>query len=1143
MTTGNSAGTFETISVQIATLLAPLSDRFANGEALQVLVELGFKFPPALDDDASFTAAVGLCTSAGIELASASQRIVAASDTGDLAALATAVRDLVAAVSSLLDSLDTLSTAMSNAAALSGLSAAEMATFVSELPRRLVELAIVSTLEANLDVLAGVLDLFGVIERTEENVGSDDPLRPQFTRVRLRLERLPKLLTSPVELAAELYGWGTPAFDGDAFFERVASVLSRAGFPAFYDRSLVPPVLDLVLVEASVAPTLPEAGLSLRLRAKVEESFEETDETGLHYAATVRVEAPEDSELIITPDGGVRLASVAGSTTEGELRLRVDFEPDDPPEPVVLLGQQGGSRLQVRKARFEAGVTLVWDAAAVASLGTAELVAAIDRGELILNPPEGDGFLGRVLPAGDEQGTEFALEIGLRRTGFFIRGSAALELAIPVHREIGPLTVEEVIVSLRPAGDQLTGVAAASLRVQLGPVRIVVDRVGVRVGASFPDVGGNLGPLQLDFGLEPPSGAGLQIDAGPVSGGGFLSYDPTLGRYSGALSLEAFDVVVSAIGLLDTRAGEGGFSLVAVVSSQFRPVQLGLGFTLNGVGGLIGINSRVNVEALRAALLGPGLDDILFPDDPVGQAGRLVRDLANFFPHAEGRYVFGPAAKIGWGTPTLVEVDIAVLLELPQPARVTLIGQLRAALPSKSAPLIVINLDVLGSINFEEKRLAFDASLRDSRVLVFPIEGQAALRLTWGDPPNFALAIGGFNERFRPPAGFPSLRRIKIPIGADDNPKLDIQGYLAITSNTAQVGAHAEVNASKYGLNIQGWVDFDTLFTFHPFSFIADISGGVRLRRGTTVLAGIHLDATLTGPRPWRAWGEACLEIWLLPDLCVPFDVQWGDDETIDAPVREVWPLVEKAVEDPRNWSGAPPLGALRVATLSAPPGATDEALIDPLGTITLRQNVVPLNRTITKFGEATPSGPNRFNVTRVTVAGATVNPTFVQDYFAAAQFEELSEDERLSRDSFERMDAGLTVAGQSVLSGPSLGRELAYETLTFDSRGGRKTLGDYHLPLTEQLAALASSASSESPLRGGGSRRFSPPPGLTPQLTLDDERFAVTSNEDLVLRSDILSAGTRVEAEQALARYLEAHPRERDQLQVVPLHEARETA
>ena len=43
MTTGTGAGTFETLAIQTATLLAPVSRRLADGEILPLLAELGMR--------------------------------------------------------------------------------------------------------------------------------------------------------------------------------------------------------------------------------------------------------------------------------------------------------------------------------------------------------------------------------------------------------------------------------------------------------------------------------------------------------------------------------------------------------------------------------------------------------------------------------------------------------------------------------------------------------------------------------------------------------------------------------------------------------------------------------------------------------------------------------------------------------------------------------------------------------------------------------------------------------------------------------------------------------------------------------------------------------------------------------------------
>ena len=87
---------------------------------------------------------------------------------------------------------------------------------------------------------------------------------------------------------------------------------------------------------------------------------------------------------------------------------------------------------------------------------------------------------------------------------------------------------------------------------------------------------------------------------------------------------------MSAVGLLTTRLPDGrqGYSLlISIAASGFTPIQLGLGFTLNGMGGLLGLNRSAGVEALRAGLKNKTLDAVLFPADPLAQLPHLVNVL------------------------------------------------------------------------------------------------------------------------------------------------------------------------------------------------------------------------------------------------------------------------------------------------------------------------------------------------------------------------------------------------------------------------------------------------------------------------------------------------------------------------------------
>ena len=63
---------------------------------------------------------------------------------------------------------------------------------------------------------------------------------------------------------------------------------------------------------------------------------------------------------------------------------------------------------------------------------------------------------------------------------------------------------------------------------------------------------------------------GLAVDAGIVTGGGYLYFDFDRGEYAGVLELSIAEVVsVKAIGLITTRMPDGskGFSLLIIITA------------------------------------------------------------------------------------------------------------------------------------------------------------------------------------------------------------------------------------------------------------------------------------------------------------------------------------------------------------------------------------------------------------------------------------------------------------------------------------------------------------------------------------------------------------------------------------------------
>lgn len=453
-------------------------------------------------------------------------------------------------------------------------------------------------------------------------------------------------------------------------------------------------------------------------------------------------------------------------------------------------------------------------------------------------------------------------------------------------------------------------------------------------------------------------GIALSIEAGPVTGGGALFLDATNEQYAGALQLVISGIGVNAIGILTTRLPDGkrGVAILIIISGEFLPIHLGFGFTLNGVGGLLGVNRTVMVDVLRSGIKNNTLDSIMFPVDPVRNAPAIVSNLQAVFPPLQDRYVFGPMAIIGWGTPPILTLKIALILEVPEPVRLVILGRLSALLPDEKNAVVRLQMDAIGVIDFNKGDLSLDATLFDSRLLTFALTGDMALRANWGDSPNFVLAIGGFNPRFPTPAGFPRLERVAISLAAGDNPRLRLEAYLALTSNTVQFGARLDLYAKAGPFSVEGFLSFDALFQFSPFQFAVDIGAGVALRWNKQVLMSIYLEVTLSGPSPWHVRGTATFQLFFVK-ASIPIDFRIGPAEPPPLPKPvDVTALLREALGDARNWSGELPSGEHPLVTLHEVPGASG-VLVHPLAVLTVRQRVVPLNRHISRFGNTAPGG------------------------------------------------------------------------------------------------------------------------------------------------------------------------------------------
>ncbi len=761
--------------------------------------------------------------------------------------------------------------------------------------------------------------------------------------------------------------------------------------------------------------------------------------------------------------------------------------------PVLRFGTPGATRLEIGAIRFGAKATI--DAKGL----DGEVGVALVGARLLIEPGD-DSFLAAVLP---KQPIVVDLDLGLGwspQSGLTLRGGAGLEQTFSIGRRLGPLTVHQVRVALRASDHgEVELRLTADLTVQLGPVTAAVTDVGLRAALAPAERPAALGPFDLNIDFLPPAGVGIDVQAAVVTGGGYLFADHATGEYAGAVQLKFAALQLSALGLLSTRMPDGsaGFSLLVLISVRFPPVQLGFGFSLTGVGGLIGVHRSVNLAALRRGLDGGALDSVLFPADLVANAPRIVRDLGQFFPTTVGQYVVGPTVELSWGAQGILTAQLGLFIEFPTPTRVVLAGRLRLALPPGATPPVVqIQVDLIGALDFSSKSLAIDGVLRDSRIASMALAGDLAVRANWGDDASFLLAVGGFNPRFRPPAGFPALRRLTLSISDRDNPRLRLSAYLALTSNTVQFGArldlYASVSVPALGtFAIAAVVSFDALITLDPLGFAVDIHVAVALTWGGDPVLAVFLDASLTGPRPWHAVGTATFE--LFGKHSIHFDVTVGQRAVKAPPVLvDLASRVRAALEEPANWSAdLPPSGAAMVTL--AETATSGNILVHPLGSLTGRQKVAPLGLDIDRYGTARLTGVTPpFVVDRVTVDGEkldTVSP--VTDQFAQGEYLDLTEAERLSWPSFAAWTSGVRIDDSALTMPPSAARTVTatYDQKRVDADGTVTTIAAAPIPQERIRMHAAAGAAAVNGTPAQGENTFA---GPRRPVTVAPPRFAV---------------------------------------------------
>lgn len=697
---------------------------------------------------------------------------------------------------------------------------------------------------------------------------------------------------------------------------------------------------------------------------------------------------------------------------DSKLKVQIARDSEGEVKRRWILGDSKGTRLDIGGIEFGTEVSYK-DAGMEMGLKDTKLVFKV-------NSP--------IFPSG-EWSAQFNFSLGYsKERGFHLGSGSELTVDLPISVVIGSgvtgLHIQYVTVGLKALEAPKSGMAletSLSANFNLfGAFVATVQRIGLITDIVFPKEDGQGTDLELHF--KPPMGIGLQLDLGFLVGGGFVFLDPGNGSYAGILHMEFRGFPfgsLTVVGVLNEKLPDGTemISFMLLISIRFpKPAPNVLGFTIDGFGFILGVNRTCDSARLLAGVRDKTIDNILFPENPIANAVRIINDVRVVFPPMRERRIFGGMIALGWGgAHSIVTLEVGVLLEFNaewQPARFVIMGVLKAYLPHEKLGIVAIHASVAGV--FDSDGVMIAGSLYESRVAFMNISGDMLIRARGGSTAAFILTAGGFHPAFKPPADVPTLRRLSLSMSVGDVYRLTYEFYFALTSNTVQFGAKVELILGIDEFNVYGFISFDALIGFDPFLFRVEIRAGLAVRAGSTPILSIDLTGLLSGPNPWYFEGKGRFKIFIFTfkvDVKIPF----GEKQEEPKLTENVQQKLVAEVKDDRNWESFLPDERHMLVTLSGAI-APGKLLVNPLGALQVSQRLVPLAVKLDRFYSSSVEGETLLDVTALQTDGTTMVTDRAEEQFARAQFQNMSNADKLSKPSFEFMKSGLRASAGALL-------------------------------------------------------------------------------------------------------------------------------
>lgn len=530
-----------------------------------------------------------------------------------------------------------------------------------------------------------------------------------------------------------------------------------------------------------------------------------------------------------------------------------------------------------------------------------------------------------------------------------------------------------------------------------------------------------------DFNLSPtlklPDGMGISIDLEGVKGAGALKWNAETGEMLGFAELAIVELFsASSLFLLNTKPKDGAkFSFMGAIFLTIEGgIPLGMGFSLTGIGGSLGLFRRIDTDRMQRAVHDGTLSSVVFVKDVEKHLDTVLENMTSFYPVSKENFFFGAMAQISWAEK--VKVDMGLFIQAPDPVVIMIAGGLHFNVADELDKLLSINANFLGIIDFS-KGLSFDASLYDSYIVGIQFYGDIALRVYWaGDTKGFLLSAGGFHPQYKPEAGFnvADMKRLGMKFEIECV-KLSMEEYFAVTSNTVQFGSDSRLQVGWKEFGLAGYMYYNVLFQFRPFAFQFDAGIGVSVKCGSWTLMCIDLYLEVSGPTPWHIHGKASFWFLLVKIKC-NFTAEWGKKQQVgEQSTVLVIENYSKSFENNDNWTVISSDRVDHLVVLA--PYSGGEIMMKSADTLRFSQEEIPLDEDMECFGESLPS-VFRVDLTEVSVGVGESEKTLatapVSTSFAPSMFKKMTEHDKLTKPSYQSMHSGFTVQGDKDAAKPS---------------------------------------------------------------------------------------------------------------------------